>query len=66
MNSSDVDERSFVFDSLNTKFSTNILTFDRDKQLVTACVVVGSALTALGSLLADVARVVVDPRLRAK
>lgn len=40
--------------------------FDRDKQLVTACVVVGSALTALGSLLADVARVVVDPRLRAK
>lgn len=40
--------------------------FDRDKRLVAACVVAGSALTALGSLLADVARVVVDPRLRAK
>ena len=37
---------------------------DRDYALVSACVIVGSAMTALGSLLADVVRVWVDPRLR--
>ena len=37
---------------------------DRDYALVSACVIVGSAMTALGSLLADAVRVWVDPRLR--
>ncbi|MBL0169129.1 MAG: ABC transporter permease [Gemmatimonadaceae bacterium] len=37
---------------------------DRDYALVSACVIVGSAMTALGSLLADVVRVILDPRLR--
>lgn len=37
----------------------------RDYALVSAAVIVGSAMTALGSLLADVVRTLVDPRLRA-
>ena len=36
----------------------------RDYALVSACVIVGSAMTALGSLLADAVRSVMDPRLR--
>ncbi len=36
----------------------------RDYELVSACVVVGSAMTAIGTLLADIAREVLDPRLR--
>ena len=36
----------------------------RDYALVSACVIVGSAMTALGTLLADVLRAAVDPRLR--
>lgn len=36
----------------------------RDYQLVSGCVIVGSAMTTLGSLLADVVRTTVDPRLR--
>ncbi len=35
-----------------------------DYALVSACVIIGSAMSALGSLLADVVRVLVDPRLR--
>lgn len=38
--------------------------FSRDYELVSACVVVGSAMTALGTLLADIARELLDPRLR--
>ena len=37
---------------------------ERDYYLVSGCVIVGSAMTALGSLLADVVRAWVDPRLR--
>ncbi len=37
---------------------------NRDYALVSACVIVGSAMTAMGSLLADVVRALVDPRLR--
>lgn len=37
----------------------------RDYALVSAAVIVGSAMTALGSLFADVVRTLVDPRLRA-
>ncbi len=37
----------------------------RDYELVSACVILGSAMTALGSLLADVVRALIDPRLRA-
>ena len=37
----------------------------RDYKLVSACVVIGSIMTALGTLLADAARLVFDPRLRA-
>ena len=36
----------------------------RDYALVSACVIVGSAMTALGTLLADGVRMFVDPRLR--
>lgn len=36
----------------------------RDYALVSAIVIIGSALTAVGSLLADVCRALVDPRLR--
>ena len=36
----------------------------RDYMLVSACVIVGSATTTIGALLADVARAFVDPRLR--
>ncbi|MEQ1690514.1 MAG: ABC transporter permease [Gemmatimonas sp.] len=36
----------------------------RDYHLVSACVIIGSAMTALGSLLADIVRAFVDPRLR--
>lgn len=35
----------------------------RDYMLVSAIVIIGSALTAIGSMLADVARAIVDPRL---
>jgi len=37
---------------------------NRDYELVSGCVIIGSAMTALGSLLADVLRAIVDPRLR--
>jgi peptide/nickel transport system permease protein len=37
----------------------------RDYALVSACIIIGSAMTALGSLLADVVRAAADPRLRA-
>lgn len=37
----------------------------RDYYLVSACIIVGSAMTVLGSLLADLIRAMVDPRLRA-
>lgn len=37
---------------------------DRDYALVSACVIIGSAMTTLGTLLADVVRSFVDPRLR--
>lgn len=37
---------------------------DRDYLLVSACVIVGSAMTTVGALLADVARTYADPRLR--
>lgn len=36
----------------------------RDPALVAGTVVLGSALTALGAALADVARLLADPRLR--
>ena len=36
----------------------------RDYALVSACVIVGSAMTAIGTLLADVVRALIDPRLR--
>jgi peptide/nickel transport system permease protein len=36
----------------------------RDYELVSACVIIGSATTAIGTLLADIVRAVVDPRLR--
>lgn len=38
--------------------------FKRDFELVSGCVIIGSAMTALGSLLADILRAAVDPRLR--
>jgi peptide/nickel transport system permease protein len=38
----------------------------RDHILVSACVVVGSVLTVVGSLLADVVRAVLDPRVEAR
>lgn len=36
----------------------------RDQAVVAACVVLGSAITALGALLAEALRELVDPRLR--
>lgn len=38
--------------------------YKRDYQLVSAGVILGSAMTSLGNLLADVVRAMVDPRLR--
>lgn len=37
---------------------------DRDYELVSGCMILGSAITALANLLADVVRTLVDPRLR--
>ncbi len=55
-------ERVYGWPGMGTALLTAIN--GRDYALVSACVIVGSAMTALGSLLADVVRVFVDPRLR--
>lgn len=56
-------ERVFGWPGIGTVMVDAI--FNRDYQLVSGCVVIGSAMTALGSLIADVVRTAVDPRLRA-
>ena len=55
-------ERVYGWPGMGTALLTAIS--GRDYALVSACVIVGSAMTALGSMLADVVRVFVDPRLR--
>jgi peptide/nickel transport system permease protein len=56
-------ERIYGWPGLGDALLTAITS--RDYALVSACVILGSAMTTLGSLLADVVRSVVDPRLSA-
>jgi peptide/nickel transport system permease protein len=55
-------ERVFGWPGMGTALLDAIS--DRDYKLVSACVIIGSATTAIGTLLADVLRAVIDPRLR--
>jgi peptide/nickel transport system permease protein len=57
-------ERVFSWPGMGTTLVRAIA--EHDYELVAAIVVLGSAMTAAGSLLADVVREVADPRLRAR
>ncbi len=57
-------ERVFSWPGMGTTLVRAIT--EHDYELVAAIVVLGSAMTAAGSLLADVVREVADPRLRAR
>jgi len=57
-------EKVFAWPGMGLLAVSAIMT--RDYWLVTACVVVVSAMVALGSLAADLLYAVADPRLRAR